>query len=249
MAIGSPLGLEATVSTGVVSAVREVKGVRVVQVTAPISPGSSGGPVIDRYGRVVGVTTFLLREGQNLNFAIAMEHVVELLERDSKALNMKDFAQRSRPEAPPPAEERPAFPKAVAGFDFGMEIDDARARCAQLSGDGKQFTCPTSPQSVPFARPLVTLAFDDGRLVRVTLDGTSFSDMKRALFEKYGKPDAVEGTTASGVTRQGRWEEGRPGRAIWRLEGGQLVVGSVDGADIRVVYTAKSQGSSTQQGY
>lgn len=77
--IGNPLGLEATVSDGIVSAQRELeKGVTVLQVTSPISPGSSGSPVLNMRGEVIGVATFQLREGQNLNFAIPVALVKKL---------------------------------------------------------------------------------------------------------------------------------------------------------------------------
>ncbi|MBQ7262335.1 MAG: serine protease, partial [Synergistaceae bacterium] len=69
MALGNPQGLDSTVSNGIVSGFR-VDG-RLVQFTAPISPGSSGGALIDARGEVVGMPTLLLTEGQNLNFAIA----------------------------------------------------------------------------------------------------------------------------------------------------------------------------------
>lgn len=69
MAIGNPRGLEGTVSNGIVSAFR--KNNTWVQFTAPVSPGSSGGALINSRGEVVGMTTMLLEDGQNLNFAIA----------------------------------------------------------------------------------------------------------------------------------------------------------------------------------
>lgn len=74
MVMGNPLGLEATVSDGIVSAIRDVPGVGpVIQVTSPISPGSSGSPVVNMRGEVVGVASFQLLKGQNLNFAVAIE--------------------------------------------------------------------------------------------------------------------------------------------------------------------------------
>jgi hypothetical protein len=72
--LGSPNGLELTLSSGILSAVREEEGRRYVQTTAPISPGSSGGGLFDAYGNLVGVTTLVLagreRLNQSLNFAI-----------------------------------------------------------------------------------------------------------------------------------------------------------------------------------
>jgi serine protease Do len=81
-AIGSPKGFNNTVSDGLVSAIREVDGMKVIQITAPMSPGSSGGAVIDDRGVLVGVTSFQAKSGQNLNFAIAADHVRSLLDRE-----------------------------------------------------------------------------------------------------------------------------------------------------------------------
>jgi S1-C subfamily serine protease len=77
-AIGAPEGLELTLSEGLVSGIREIDDVRVIQTSAPISHGSSGGGLFDSEGRLIGITTFFLREGQNLNFALPGEWVLEL---------------------------------------------------------------------------------------------------------------------------------------------------------------------------
>jgi hypothetical protein len=66
IAIGGPLGLEKTVSQGIVSAIRN----NTIQITAPISPGSSGGPVFNMNGEVIGIVASQMKYGQNLNFAI-----------------------------------------------------------------------------------------------------------------------------------------------------------------------------------
>ena len=79
IAIGNPKGLEATLSKGIVSGVRNDQGSVFYQVTAPISPGSSGGPVIDRNGEVIGVSTFYVQGGQNLNFAMPSAYIHKLL--------------------------------------------------------------------------------------------------------------------------------------------------------------------------
>lgn len=77
--VGSPLGLSQTVSDGIVSAVRNIKGVgRIIQITAPISKGSSGSPVVNFRGEVVGIATLQFRDGQNLNFAIPGQRILGL---------------------------------------------------------------------------------------------------------------------------------------------------------------------------
>jgi S1-C subfamily serine protease len=75
-AIGTPKGLEASLSEGIVSGKREITaGISWLQTTAPISPGSSGGPLLDTSGKVVGVVTANRLGGQNLNFAIPAAQV------------------------------------------------------------------------------------------------------------------------------------------------------------------------------
>lgn len=65
--IGNPEGLESTVSKGIISAIREEEN-KVVQISAPISPGSSGSPIMDMSGNVFAIATYQRKEGQNLNF-------------------------------------------------------------------------------------------------------------------------------------------------------------------------------------
>jgi hypothetical protein len=69
IALGSPEGLSGSMSTGIISGIRIVSGIKVLQTTAPISHGSSGGPLLNEFGEVLGVTSFMLKDGQNLNFA------------------------------------------------------------------------------------------------------------------------------------------------------------------------------------
>ena len=77
--VGSPLGLEQTVSDGMVSAVRNFSNFgEAIQISAPISPGSSGGPVVNLRGEVVGVVFSQHRRGQNLNFAVPASQVQSL---------------------------------------------------------------------------------------------------------------------------------------------------------------------------
>ncbi|CAN5257942.1 trypsin-like peptidase domain-containing protein [soil metagenome] len=80
VAIGNPLGFESTVSTGVISALgRSLRGKGnrlidgVIQHTAPLNPGNSGGPLLDARSRVIGVNTAIIARSQGLGFAIAVE--------------------------------------------------------------------------------------------------------------------------------------------------------------------------------
>ena len=108
VAIGSPLGLEATVSPGFISGVREVNGLKLIQMTSPISPGSSGGVLIDSLGEVVGVPSqslTLVRQNttvsQNLNFAVPSNYVKELISAPAKEARSLS-AVPARPNSKPP---------------------------------------------------------------------------------------------------------------------------------------------------
>lgn len=81
VAIGNPLFLESTVSDGIISGIRtgEQLGGTFLQTTAPISHGSSGGPLLNMKGQVIGITTMFLKDGENLNFAVPINYAKQLL--------------------------------------------------------------------------------------------------------------------------------------------------------------------------
>ncbi|MBA3631969.1 MAG: tetratricopeptide repeat protein [Acidobacteria bacterium] len=77
--VGNPFGLEGSVSNGIVSAVRIIPGYgKIIQITAPISSGSSGSPVVNMLGQVIGVASLQAAEGQSLNFAVPSERISQL---------------------------------------------------------------------------------------------------------------------------------------------------------------------------
>jgi S1-C subfamily serine protease len=84
-AIGAPAGLELTISEGIVSSLRRIDEGTVIQTTAPISPGSSGGGLFDLSGQLVGIMTFQHRFGQNLNFALPADWIAQMRERSFSA--------------------------------------------------------------------------------------------------------------------------------------------------------------------
>lgn len=105
LVVGSPMGLEQTVSEGIVSSIREIPSVgNFFQMSAPISPGSSGSPVINFNGRVIGVATFQFLRGQNLNFAVAAESVMRL-KPTGPALSVSRWTFNNSLEQPKLAEE------------------------------------------------------------------------------------------------------------------------------------------------
>jgi serine protease Do len=93
VAIGNPMGLETTVTDGLISAVRQIDPkLTLLQISAPISPGSSGGPLFNERGEVIGVTTLFSAEGQNLNFAVPVEYLKPMLLSD-RGMSLQAFSR------------------------------------------------------------------------------------------------------------------------------------------------------------
>ena len=99
IAIGSPLGLSQTVTEGIVSATRLDQGRELVQVSAAISPGSSGGAVLDGLGRVFAISSSFLRGGQQLNFAIPVRYALGLLSGGAREQPLLQFFAAGAPSA------------------------------------------------------------------------------------------------------------------------------------------------------
>jgi hypothetical protein len=96
--ISSPLGLQGSVTEGLVSAIREIRGARLLQISAPISPGSSGGPVFDQDGKVVGIATATMEGAQNVNMAIPSSTIQSLL-RNPKAAKLAELSPQDHTDA------------------------------------------------------------------------------------------------------------------------------------------------------
>ena len=94
-AIGAPQGLELTISDGIVSSLREISLGTVIQTTAPISSGSSGGGLFDGSGQLVGIVTFQHRYGQNLNFAVPADWIGEMRTRSASTSDPVPAARSS----------------------------------------------------------------------------------------------------------------------------------------------------------
>ena len=83
-AIGSPSGLHGTLSTGVISSVRQVEGLEVIQTTTSLSPGSSGGGLFNSDGELLGITSFSVGQAGNLNFAMPADSILGLLKQSKE---------------------------------------------------------------------------------------------------------------------------------------------------------------------
>lgn len=93
VAIGSPLGLMNTFSDGIISGFRRSDKYDFIQTTAPMSPGSSGGALLNMYGELIGVTSAGYIDGQNLNLAVPVKYIIELLEQKFTLFNMEIMNQ------------------------------------------------------------------------------------------------------------------------------------------------------------
>ena len=90
IAIGNPLGLSNTLSSGIISGIRtDLEDYKLIQTTTPISPGSSGGPLLNMKGEVIGITTMYLKGGQNLNFAVPVNYLIALNSHESTESDIK----------------------------------------------------------------------------------------------------------------------------------------------------------------
>ncbi len=113
--IGSPKGLENTLGDGIVAGLRKRGALRLVQITAPISQGSSGGGVFDRFGNLVGVTSFFLSEAQSVNFAIAIDEFARIA-------TLPPTAEVGTAAALPPTAAPAGHPAAVKGFSLELVV-------------------------------------------------------------------------------------------------------------------------------
>jgi len=181
VAIGNPLGFESTVSTGVVSALgRTLRGRTnrlidgVIQHTAPLNPGNSGGPLLDAHGRVLGVNTAIIARSQGLGFAIAVETAAWVLSQ----LLAHGRVRR-------------------AWLGIGAARRPLDRRLAYAHGLGRS---AVEVQSVERASPAARAGLAEGDLI-VSLDGLAITDidvLHRALRDR-----PADKTYKLGVIRRG----------------------------------------------
>ena len=139
---GNPQGLEGTFSDGIISAIRgDSTDDKLFQMTAPISQGSSGGPVLNEKGEVIGVSVATLSDGQNLNFAIPVNYLKALMPIPPTPIEPKPVKPQSvKPQDdPPPAKPKPFLtPREIAKTALGstvhLSVRDAKGESWTGSG-------------------------------------------------------------------------------------------------------------------
>ncbi len=147
VAIGNPLGFTATVTDGLVSGLRREESTDLLQISAPIAPGSSGGPVINIYGQVVGVSVATVRGGQNLNLAVPSKYASLLLKSEAPA-SLEALAKALAEKAKAPANKvSDADKPALAGCNaadkkyLGQVIGETLEIGGVLCEAGKTASC------------------------------------------------------------------------------------------------------------
>ena len=193
LVIGSPLGLEQTVTDGIVSAIRRLGPVgQVIQMSAPISPGSSGSPVVNMLGQVVGVASFRRQDGQNLNFAIPAKALSELSRGPERPLTT--VADRPRPEEHSSASDaylrgvallaQKNYAKALPAFEEAVRSRPSYADAymhigACMEGLGRNAEAVEAYRSAAFLEPEVT---DFQTRLALALDGQGRVDEAAEVF-------------------------------------------------------------------
>ena len=141
--IGNPLGLEGSVTNGIVSAVRDIPTFgRIIQITAAISSGSSGSPVVNMQGQVIGIATLQVTGGQSVNFAIPSERITQLQVASVMSLSelMASSGRNKRAKAVQFFRDGLSFlskddcEKAITYFEKAVESDSSYADAWAQSG-------------------------------------------------------------------------------------------------------------------
>jgi len=135
-AIGAPKGLDRTLSQGLLSGVRMRDDYRVLQISAAISGGSSGGALLNDRGELVGITTFQLKDSQNLNFAVPVTYVKPLM--TGRPTTLAETAAKY-PEEKPAGNEIPTLAKAYVasnGSVVGFEQNGPTVEAAFMTAQG-----------------------------------------------------------------------------------------------------------------
>jgi len=178
-AIGNPEGLSYTISEGLISARRIMQGSETLQISVPISHGSSGGPLYNTNGQVIGITAAGMEEGQNLNFAVPIKYVLAMLDSAPRNMTLVElFPEAAQPKGTretPSAKGTPAGPHEYTDPDGWLAL-----------------TFPATWQlqdPAPQGMMLGASKADEATLVAFRSDAknaeAAFNDIRKVLSDKY----------------------------------------------------------------
>lgn len=149
--IGSALGtLQNSVSRGIVSGLRSSGGVTLIQTDAAANPGNSGGPMLDRNGRVVGITTAGYRESQGLNFAVSIDHAKDILDGRQVALGSEQRGLSDiKPMVPGGQRSESDRRQQLGEQEFTSRMNSAAAAADELDGAWRRFRQGCYKSAIP----------------------------------------------------------------------------------------------------
>lgn len=151
-AIGNPLGMDYSITDGLISQVRRISDrLTILQISAPISQGSSGGPLFNQFGEVIGVTTMIVAQGQNINLAVPANYLRPMMQQP-QSIRLGEFAKATTPIAEAHSETRieirrqiPDHPLAVLKGCNGRDISAAVTAIEQAIQNGAPLYNTGSP--------------------------------------------------------------------------------------------------------
>ena len=170
-AIGCPEGYDYTISDGLISARRVIEGTEQLQISVPISHGSSGGPLYNTSGQVIGITTAGIMEGaQNINFAVPLKYATVLLDSPPKNLTL-DQVTKLVPPKPDAAAAANAAPSGGADHSNENTYTDPTGTIGLTLLPGWRVENPPPEHML-----LSVLKGDDANLLAFSMDAYSADD-------------------------------------------------------------------------
>jgi len=216
--VSNPLGeLPGTVSKGIVSASRVVSGTKLIQISAAISHGSSGAPVLDSHGQVIGIVRSTISEGQSLNFATATDAVRYMLNSPSAVAEAQGFF--SKPAAAPAAPVASVAP-ATGGqgrrtIQVGQTVNSTLSSSDDSYSDSTYYqrwyfnTRPNTAITLDLASddfdPVLLLSGLDSTVVDVRHRGPGCAARISLVFPGTGPYSVVANTSVTPVRQIGRY--------------------------------------------
>jgi putative serine protease PepD len=205
IALGTPLGLQNTVTRGIVSAVRAVNGVTLVQTDAAINPGNSGGPLLDRSGSVIGIATMGMRSAvaQGLSFGVAIDHAQALLAGRRPTASGTPAASLTQTMNARQGVSEGDIAREASTRTYEQVIAAASRRADELDGRWRTFKGACYEGRVAGSFDREWFAFWEPRAMQGAVSpgcGQMFSDIRRAAEDIRGAVQgAEEGARQAGV--------------------------------------------------